>query len=304
MIRQQFGQRFIKSFIYLSLLVAAIAVTTASATERVAMIQAVSTSKKTFAIRQGHIDGVKKGQEALFTNKNTSFKAIAKEVNNSHSLWEIADRRAAVPFERGDIITFTNFTKNIWTEIAAIKAQPKSIGFKQSNYWIVRGYASMSMNQSSSEVEINRQKSRTGLQMESLYLRRFRYNMEWGVGFRVDREIAPLEGPNIDTVTYRNMAVAEANYLHTGQQSDDKYIFLGLGLAYGTSSTVVGSKSQSGIVLGFPILSLGHTFPVSEKYKMTVAASAESLSSKEKFADGKSQGHNVTNAKISLGLKF
>ena len=76
--------------------------------DKVVIIKAISSSKRTFLIKEGFKSGIGLGQTALFSNKHVTISARAIEVSSESSLWEVRDDRSVAPFDKNDIIVFTN----------------------------------------------------------------------------------------------------------------------------------------------------------------------------------------------------
>ena len=108
------------------------------ARDTLVLIQAVTTSKKSFALSRGRKDGVQPGQESLFTNRNASIVARATEVTRDYSLWEPSEERAIVPFSKEDFVTMTNAKENIWLELPELHVRDEYIGFERVAHGIFR----------------------------------------------------------------------------------------------------------------------------------------------------------------------
>jgi hypothetical protein len=88
--------------------------TTVEAYELV-VIQAVSSTKRTFITRNGKRQGIIKGVTATFTSDNVSILARAVNVIGTHTQWEIINTEAHLPFEKGAIVTYSRSTEFLWT---------------------------------------------------------------------------------------------------------------------------------------------------------------------------------------------
>lgn len=208
--------------------------------DEVVLIQAVSSSGKSFIIGRGIVDGIVEGQEGLFNNRGASFYAIAAEVNRHHSLWKIEDQRGAVPFARGDFINFTRSVKDIWLELPKTRLQKEKLDFVTYTNWVLRTNLTWALGESVAEVDSQRQRGRQGFQLEGGHLWRVRRNVDFGLGLRFDREVSRLVDPAIDVITQRHLVTAEFNYHFAPKTLEEskKHFYLGLGGAFGISSTL------------------------------------------------------------------
>lgn len=272
--------------------------------DEVLIIKSVSQSKKRFAIGRGLADGIVRGQKSLFTNDNTSFYATATEVNRTHSLWDISDKRAKVPFENGDFVSFTNSGESIWMETPKLILNTRTLGELPSAKWLTRVHATLALGDSTAGVEEARQVRRYGFQWDILYNKHFRHNLEYGLGARFDREVSSLAAPRIDTITRRWMLQGEITYHLEELHQQKGHFYGGIGLAYGISNTSVGDTLQSGNVLALPIVRLGYLQPYKKGQSFLFELSAESLSSKEAFQDRAPQSYTILNSKATVGFKF
>lgn len=292
----------IKNFLLITILILS---TNAIAKDEIVLIQAVSSSQKTFAIRKGHYDGIDKGQDSLFTNKNSSFAATAIEVNRHFSVWEIKDKRGQVPFQKGDFITYTNSIENVWTEIPKLHLKPTDeLAFKAQKLWVIQGNYSTAFSESVSETDSNRYTGRTGIQFEAYYAKQYDLHWEYQVGFRFDRENSSLSEPQIDVPTQRNMIAANLLYHFEKFKRSDDNAYLGIGLAYGLSNTTVDETVSTGTAYALPILKVGYLNRVADDYSLTFELVIESISSNESFTDTPAQQTNIVNSKFGIGVRF
>ena len=94
--------------------------------DELVIIQAVSTTKKNFVVRRGFDQGISVGQESLFSTSSFSVLCRAVEVTRQHSLWVPLDKRANVPFDRKDYVTFSNNVEKVSIKIADIVEQKQA----------------------------------------------------------------------------------------------------------------------------------------------------------------------------------
>ena len=282
------------------------------ADDELILIQSVSTSGKSFVIRKGAQDGISTGQQSLFSTKNSSFTAVVIEVNRFFSLWRLKDNRGAVPFEKGNYITYTNNIENIWTEIPKLQLAPKEeLVFKESYHWTLKGNYSLAMSESVSGVdenisgtEENKTADRIGYQLEMIYSNHFTVHWEWGVGLRLDRENTTIQEPALDIPSNRYMLTAELLYHFPNFYQTDNNAYIGIGIAYGISNTTIDESVSTGTTLAMPIVKLGYINQVAARYSLVFEFSIEALAQNESFADTDEQTTNIINSKASIGVRF
>lgn len=275
------------------------------ADDELVLIQAVSTSGKTFVIRKGAEEGVATGQESLFSTRDSSFTAVAVEANRFFSLWRLKDNRGAVPFAKNEFVTFTNNIESVWTELPKLQLAPKEeLVFKQSYGFLLRTNFSYAMSETVSNIDDEKTASRVGYQLEVLYGIRFAVHWETIFGFRFDRENATLQDPALDVPTNRYMVAGELIYHFENFARSDNNAYLGIGLAYGLSNTTVEDAVSTGTTAAIPIVKLGYINRISPNYSLVFEGSIESLSQKEAYTDTGDQTTNITNSKISIGLRL
>lgn len=275
------------------------------ADDELLLIQAVSVSGKTFVIRKGAEDGISIGQQSLFSTKNSSFTAVVIEVNRFFSLWQLKDNRGAVPFEKGNYITYTNNIENIWTEIPKLQVAPKEeLVFKESHHWTIRGNYTLAMSESVSNTDDEKTTGRVGYQLELLYGRRFTVHWEWGVGGRLDRENTTIQEPALDIPSNRYMLTAELLYHFPNFYQTDNNAYLGIALAYGISNTTIDETVSTGTTMALPIVKAGYINKVAARYSVVFELAVEALAQSESFADTDEQTTNIINTKASIGVRF
>ncbi|MBK25309.1 MAG: hypothetical protein CME70_15045 [Halobacteriovorax sp.] len=277
----------------------------AKAYDQLVVVQTVSTSKKTFVIRKGFVDGIAIGQESLFTIRNAGVVATATEVNRTMSIWEVNDKRGGVAFEKGEFVTFTNSIENLILELPKLeKISEKGLRFKTKNYWIARGNLSYALSDSVSSLEAEAQSTRSGYQVEGLFVVNFDPRWELGVGIRYDSEVQKISEPVLDVPTTRLAAIGELNYLFNQDETDRSYFYVGAGLGYGISSTTVDESVSTGSVFILPVLKLGFSKFIGNSKWVLLEAAMESIGAQESFADGVEQNTTIVNSKMSIGFKF
>src|SRR5690606_8135948 len=78
------------------------------------VIQAISSSKKTFITRNGIRQGVQVGVTGTFTAENVSVLARAINVTGQFTQWQIINPDAILPYEKGAIVTYYPATEYLW----------------------------------------------------------------------------------------------------------------------------------------------------------------------------------------------
>lgn len=268
-------------------------------------IQAVSTSGKTFVVRKGAENGIAIGQQSLFSTKNTSFTAVVIEVNRFYSLWRLKDNRGAVPFSKGDFVTYTNNIENVWTEIPKLQMAPKEeLVFKEKSFWTLRGNYSLAVSESVSDTDTEKTTDRIGYQLEAVYGRHFSVHWEWGVGVRLDRENTTIQEPALDIPTNRYMLTGELLYHFPAFERSDDSAYLGIAMAYGLSNTTIDESISTGTTLVLPIVKLGYINRLAARYSMIFELAVESIAQTEAFADTDEVTTNIINSKASIGVRF
>lgn len=277
----------------------------ARAYDKLLVIQAVSTSKKTFVIRKGFVDGIAIGQESLFTIRNAGVVATATEVNRSMSIWEVNDKRGGVAFDKGEYVTFTNSIENLILELPRLeKYAEKGLQFKSRSYWIARGNLSYALSDTVSSTEAEVSSTRSGYQIEALYVLNFDRRWELGLGIRRDTEIQKISEPVLDVPTTRLMGIGELTYKFNEDDSTKNYFYIGAGFGYGISSTTIDETVSTGSAFVLPVLRFGFSKFISNSKWVLLEAAIESIGVTESFADGIEQTTTVLNSKFSVGIKF
>lgn len=278
------------------------------AKEELVIIQAVSQERKTFVVNRGMGNGHYVGQESIFSNNNVSVVARAIETTHNYTLWEVKDKRAVIPFDRGDVI---NYNSHSYESVAfdfkqiGFDYEPKTISeFRKKNSWIVKSAFSRGMYESTTSIDKSQTPTRQGIQLETGFNYRFRPEFEVSLTGRYDYEISRIENPDLDIQTKRMAGILYGTYHfeNLGQTQSNIYLSLGAGIGYG--STTISEETSNGLSYVIPTVILGYHMPIAKTKALVVETCVENLSSKEEFDDGTRQDTNVVNAKISLGLRF
>ena len=283
----------------------------------VVIIQAVSKDKKTFIVRKGAIDGVVKGRQSLFSNDQFTLVAYPVETTRDHSLWSIADQRAVVPFEKGDIVTYTNTISNLFLEIPSLrydaeyKRQVREAWMKAQGLLgkiILRASASLALQEVVTDISPDREIRRVGMHYEGLYVFDFHDAANFAFGLRYDQEISYHESPAFKSTTNRFFALGEfifhVDLLSQYLTDRPRTIYMGLGGGLGTSRHQISPVQVEGYALLFPTVRLGYQKVVNEDFTFLLEGVLEHIRTVENFSNMRQQESGVLNAKLSFGLKF
>ena len=287
------------------------------ATEELVVVQTVSKTGKTFVIRKGRKDGVNLGQESLFTTNAVSLSAKVKESTRDYSLWEVTDKKLEVPFEKDQIVNFTNTVENIYAEIPMLRHDPKlksqeaferdKKGFQgkiRPYKWIFRGSLSYTLSQTITQTDANLESSRSGVHLEGQYILPLHERIDTSFGLRIDQENTSQTEANLDIPSRRIMAVGEVTFNWEQFEGTLDYMYLGVGAGIGTSQTEVNQNVSTGSATLLPVVRLGYHHTMSQNYALIVEGVAESISANEQFDSGIDQKTNNVNLKLSAGFKF
>jgi hypothetical protein len=271
--------------------------------DKLVVVQAVSTSKRSFAIRQGAADGLTLGQESLFSSRSMNFKARLIEMNRHHSVWKVSDERGQVPFSKEDIVTYTNSLENLWSYLPTLFKSPKE-HFSVTKSWLIRGSYSYGLKESTSDVEASSVNTRIGLNFQGSYAKRFKAQWEWLAGLRYDRDVATLGNTGLNATTTRYLGMAEVLYYFDKSPFEKYHFYAGVGAGYGISNTSLSDEVATGTALVLPNVKVGFRHKVGVSYSMIAEFSVEGISQSESFLEEEAQTTQIINTGISLGLRF
>ena len=278
--------------------------TYALAEDQLVYVQAVSNTGRTFAIRKGALDGVSIGQQSLFSSSTMSIKAQLVEVNRYFSVWKVLEERGSVPFIKGDLVTYTNSFENMWSYLPELFKKPNTGWFKKSSRLVFKSTYSYGISESTSETSDDSTTSRTGLQFEFLYAKNYLPNWEWMFGVRMDRDVASLSQANITANTNRYLITGEYLYYFNDELYKKYRVYVGAAVSFGISNTTIDESVSSGTALILPIIKLGLSNRMNEKYNIITEFAVESIGQKETFLDEEAQTTNIINTKLTVGVKF
>lgn len=277
--------------------------------DKVVIIKAISTSKKTFLIKNGFADGIAQNQNALFSNKHVTIEARAIEVAYNSSLWEVRDERSVAPFDKDDLVVFTNNLSKKPFEIPELHRLEEKIA--EVNYakgevkdtFAVRASLSRAMSESTTDAAEASNPLRQGYQVEVMYMRNFATRWEYSIGVRLDQEVATLEEPSLDVPTTRFTGTFDLLY-HFSNDLKRAHYYAGLGLGYGRSQTEINGIQSSGSAVILPVVRLGRTFDWHSKLTFFAEGALESIAMNEKLDDSTEQTTTIVNGKFTIGLRF
>jgi hypothetical protein len=267
------------------------------------MIQAISTSGKTFVTRSGRKNGLIPGVTGTFTANNVSVLAKARTVTGEFTQWEVINEDLVIPFTKGELVTYYPAEEYLWTlspeefrkkMIKSMREPPRSsITYKAG---FTRGF-----NESVSGAPAQ-DSNRGGLLVEALYEKNLIGNIFFDAGVRYEKEVSNIPAASI--VTQRAMVVGHFLYYFTPFPDFFRgRIFLGAGLGYGQSYTQIDPAEQSGTVSMLPGGKLGVTLPFNKEYEFIFEGAFETLQTNERLEDGSRQTTNQTNGRVGFGLR-
>lgn len=267
-------------------------------------VQAVSDTKKTFVTRNGRRQGVIPGMIGTFTAENISILARAVTVTGQFTQWQIVNPEAVVPWEKGELVTWSAAQEYLWA-LAPEKERQKYIKSTHTlprRSWIFKGALTRGLNESVSGVEA--QETRRGGYLAELYYEKFiTTSLSFDVGLRYEREIVNYTGVSFSTT--RSMVIADILYYFNALSNflNDGRFFIGAGMGYGLSNTSSNGLSQSGPVGMLPGVKLGVSLPFNDDWAFVFDTAFESLQTREEQDTGLQQTTTQTNAKIGFGLR-
>ena len=281
---------------------------TVSGEEELVIIQTVSASRATFVIRKGAREGAVLHQKALFSTDKVSILCKAIEVTSEYSLWQVADPKMQVPFQKRQFVVLNTSLETIWQKIPHLKeeltkrvAQAKA---KPVPYWIVRAGSSRGVYASVSETGSQTSTERVGLQFDGSYNSKLLESVDYSLGLRMDNETSKQESPNLVVSTVRYFVTAELTYNFPDFTNTSNHFYSSAGGGIGTSETSVADAKSAGTAFLGPVFRFGLRTKLSEKYSLLVEGAAEAISMNETFADGTRQTTNIVNGKFSVGFRF
>lgn len=267
------------------------------------MIQAVSDTKKTFITRNGKRQGIIRGMTGTFTAEDVSVLAKAINVTGNFAQWELINKQAILPFEKGATVTYYAATEYLWA-LSPESERKKYIKsaiptLKQS--WIFKGALTRGVAESVSQVQAGNT-TRGGFLGEIYYEKEFYGPLAVDIGFRYEQEVINYTATSL--VTKRTLIVADVIYYFDFMREylNAKYFFA-LGAGYGLSNTETIGLIQSGPVSLLPVVKLGMSLPFNETWEFMTDVAFETLQTNEEQEGGNEQSTSQTNFKFGFGLR-
>lgn len=267
-------------------------------------IQAVSDTRKTFITRNGKRQGVTRGMTGTFTAQDVSILARAMNVTGQFTQWEIINREAILPFEKGAIVTWYRATEYLWA-LSPEQARQKYIKSNTAlprKSWVFKGALTRAVSESVSGVPASETR-RGGYLGEVYYEKPLTRSLAFDVGFRHESEVINYTG--VSFTTRRSMAIGNLIYYLDSFRDllNDGRFFLGAGFGYGLSNTSSSEITQSGPVGMLPTIKAGVTMPFNDDWEFIGDIAFESLQTNEEQENGVDQTTTQTNIKAGFGLR-
>ncbi len=268
------------------------------------VIQGISETKKSFITRNGKRQGVIAGMTGTFTSENISILAKAINVTGQYAQWEIINKDAIVPFQKGAMVTWYPAQEYLWAlspESERQKYIKSQIVLTRSSF-IFKGAISRGLSESVSDVQASNP-NRGGYMGEIYYERPLTPNISFDVGVRYEKEVINYTG--VSLTTERNIAIADLIYYFDGLKDllGGGKIFIAGGVGYGVSNTETVGLSQSGPVGLLPAAKMGLCLPFTPDWDFLIDSAFESLQTREEQEGGRIQTTTQTNFKMGIGLR-
>jgi hypothetical protein len=267
------------------------------------MIQAISHTKKSFITRNGKRQGLMVGMTGTFTADDVSVLAKAVTVTGGYAQWELVNKEAIVPFEKGAMVTYYQAQEYLWalSPETERKKYIKSQLQKPRQSFVFKGALTKGLSESVSDASATNTK-RGGFLGEMYYEKDIIYGVALDFGVRYEREVVNYPGASL--ITKRSLAIVD--FLYYFDQLQDLIngrVYVGAGVGYGMSNTSTVALSQSGPVLLLPAVKIGLSLPFNEDWEFLSDSAFESLQTNEKQQDGRRQTTTQTNFKFGFGLR-
>lgn len=268
------------------------------------VIQGISETKKSFITRNGKRQGVVAGVTGTFTSENISILARAVNVTGQFAQWEIINKDAIVPFQKGAMVTWYPAQEYLWAlspESERRKYIKSQVVLSRQSF-IFKGAISQGLSESVSDVQAANPK-RGGYMGEIFYERPLTPSLSFDVGLRYEQEVVNYTGVSLETK--RNLAIVDLIYYFDEFREllGGGKIFIGGGLGYGFSNTETVGLSQSGPVALLPTVKIGLSLPFSRDWEFLLESAFESMQTREQQENGKEQSTTQTNLKVGFGLR-
>ena len=267
------------------------------------MIQAVSDSKKTFITRNGMRQGIIRGMTGTFTAEDISVLAKAIYVTGNNVQWELINKDAILPFEKGKIITYYSANEYLWAlapEAERMKYIKSEIPVRRRS-WVFKGALTRGLSESVSDAPATTT-NRGGFLGEVYYEKDISDSIAFDIGLRYEREV--VNYPSVSFITKRSLAIADIiYYFNFLREYVPGKFFIAAGMGYGFSNTSTIGLSQSGPVGLLPVVKIGMNLPFNERWDFVTDGAFESLQTSEEQEGGNKQTTTQTNFKFGFGLR-
>ncbi len=268
------------------------------------VIQGISETKRSFITRNGKRQGVIIGMTGTFTSENISILAKAINVTGQYAQWEIVNKEAIIPFEKGSMVTWYPAQEYLWalSPESERKKYIKSQMVITRSSFVFKGSLTRGLSESVSDVQASNP-TRGGYMGEVYYERPLTPNISFDLGLRYEQEVINYTG--VSLTTKRNLAIGDVIYYFDGLKDllGGGKIYIAAGLGYGLSNTETVGLSQSGPVGLLPAVKIGLSLPFSADWDFLFDGAFESLQTREEQEDGRVQTTTQTNLKTGIGLR-
>jgi hypothetical protein len=269
------------------------------------VIQAISETKTTFITRNGKRQGVIPGMTGTFTSENISILAKAINVSGQFAQWEIVNKDAIIPFQKGAMVTWYPAQEYLWALSPESERRKyiKSSQIISRPSFVFRGAITRGVSESVSDVKAQNPE-RGGYMGEIYYEKPISSNMSLDFGLRYEKEVVNYTGVSLETK--RSLAIVDFLYYFDQLEhilGQNGKIYIGLGAGYGFSNTQTVGLSQSGPVGLLPAAKLGLQLPFNRNWDFLLDTAFESLNTREVQEGGNEQTTTQTNLKFGFGLK-
>ena len=270
-----------------------------------AVIKAVSKSRRTFVTQHGRNEGVIEGQKVSFTTDNISLIVSAKTVTRHYTVWEVVEPGGTIPFEKGNIILLNRTIS--YSEVMArskeIQGQKLEVEKKALSSLVFSGAFGLGVFQAVSGTSNANEPSVSNFHGNFRYVRSFFNFFEIGMGLRFDTETATL--PTVTSVAYRSSVFLELIYYFPELWGPfDSKIFATGTAGVGLSRTIIDDDTQQGFAFLFPGLRAGMDYKISKLWNFKIEAGGEAWQIREKLEDDNIQTTTQVNAIMMLGFQM
>jgi len=267
------------------------------------VVQAVSSSKRSFVTRNGKRHGIQAQMTASFVSDDVAVIAKALTVTSEFTQWELVNQEGTVPFEVGDIITYHPAQEYLWSlnPSEARRRYVEEVRSPVRQSWITKVASTRGLTESTSEAAAT-SASRGGVAVDALYERQWTRHFAWDGGIRYERETLNLAGGSL--TTQRLMAIADLLYYFEPLEFFyESRFFISVGAGWGQSSTQADGIIQSGNAFLLPSAKLGVCLPFNKQWDFIAEGAFETLRVRERLEGNVEQNTTQSNLRLGLGLR-